>query len=181
MALMPLLLALASLAGLACFVWSTLTHFADTGERPWGMKAVFILPPLGVAATLATIALRPLSGWPLVGLALYAVALALFWWAIAATRKKNFSIAFSSDVPNLLVSSGPYAWVRHPFYTSYVLYWIAGPVGTGALWLWVFPAIMAVLYWRAARAEEEKFARSDFAEAYNAYKARTWMFAPWVI
>ncbi len=49
---------------------------------------------------------------------LYALSLGLFWWAILTAKGLDF--AFSDNVGNI-VTTGPFRFLRHPFYTSYML------------------------------------------------------------
>jgi protein-S-isoprenylcysteine O-methyltransferase Ste14 len=113
--------------------------------------------------------------------ALYLASLGLFWWAIHTNRAKPLSAVFSPDPPLHLVKRGPYRWIRHPFYTSYLLTWSAGVVATGRVWLICSLVIMTIIYWRAARQEEAKFLRSALASVYAAYRSRTGLFAPSVV
>lgn len=162
------------------FVWATRSHFVDTQELPLRMFLLFILTPTGTFGTLLTYYKQAsFHGFPRLGLMLYAMSLVLFWWAIVTTHaKRELSIAFSSDLPCSLIETGPYRWVRHPFYASYLLFWLAGFVITGAWWLAVILIVMMCLYCQAAATEENKFARSALAKEYAAYTARTWMFIP---
>src|SRR5205807_8586540 len=100
-------------------------------------------------------------------------ALALSSWAIRTGSPRALSAAFSPDTPQHLFDGGPYRFIRHPFYCSYLLTWTAGIVATA--WLWLLPslAVMLVIYLRAAVVEEEKFARSPLAGAYERYRSHT--------
>ncbi len=73
---------------------------------------------------------------------------------------------------------GPYRFVRHPFYCSYLLAWAAGFVATAQTWLLPTVAVMLVIYVRAAKLEEEKFTRSPLAGTYERYRSRTGLFLP---
>ncbi|MNC97641.1 hypothetical protein D3C83_153610 [compost metagenome] len=68
--------------------------------------------------------------------------------------------------------------MRHPFYASYLLYWLAGAVAIREAWLVPAFAVIVVLYVLAARTEERKFARSAVCDAYDAYRRKTGMFVP---
>jgi protein-S-isoprenylcysteine O-methyltransferase Ste14 len=114
----------------------------------------------------------------LVATILYVASLILFWWAVYTNRAKPLSAVFSPDLPRHFVSHGPYAWVRHPFYTSYLLTWLAGVAATGHLWLLSTVLVMVTIYWRAALLEEKKFFQTALASLYVAYKSRTGLFAP---
>ena len=77
-----------------------------------------------------------------------------------------------------LVTSGPYRYVRHPFYTSYLIFWTGLALGTWSLWAVPVLIVMLVLYAVAARSEEGKFSRTEMSADYAAYRARTGMFWP---
>ena len=111
-------------------------------------------------------------------LPIYLASLWLFWRAIAASRAARLLLAFDPGQPSALVRHGPYRIVRHPFYTSYLLFWTGWSI---AAWsAWTLPPLVAVLaiYIVAARTEEGKFARSPFAAEYETYRRRAGMFWP---
>jgi protein-S-isoprenylcysteine O-methyltransferase Ste14 len=114
----------------------------------------------------------------LAAIVLYAISVSLFWWAIAVNRKSPLSAAFSPDAPQHITNQGPYQIVRHPFYCSYLLAWTAGVFASYRWWLAITPATMLIVYWRAARWEENKFAHSSLAERYAAYRAEVGMLMP---
>jgi protein-S-isoprenylcysteine O-methyltransferase Ste14 len=165
-------------------VWGIYGHFLTVGKIEPGMKLVSLLSIFGMIWFLATRwAAGTLSqsadpGRDLVALALLAIFTILFWWAIRTTRQKRLSLAFSKDEPEFIHTTGPYAWIRHPFYTAYIIFWIATAVAAATLWFWVMPIIMTVLYLRAISIEERKFSASPVSSAYRAYKARTGMLFP---
>jgi len=106
------------------------------------------------------------------------VALALFEWARRTVRGMYFSWVFSTDTPTFLCHVGPFAYVRNPFYTSYLL-----TMGsTLVLVPTVFRALvflgMVIYFVAAARHEERKFARSGLAAEYGRYRERTGRFLP---
>lgn len=115
--------------------------------------------------------------FPAAALAACIAACALFLWA-AKHVSKSLTLAYSSDEPRLLYSSGPYRFIRHPFYTSYLLGYggVIAACGTGVSML--LGCIAVVLYTRAARFEEAKFSHSALKSSYDGYKASTGMFFP---
>jgi len=113
-----------------------------------------------------------------VGLLLYGLANWVFWAACRANRERRLSIAFTPDEPMHLMVSRVYRFIRHPFYTSYCLTWLAGAVAARSFLLLGEFAAMAAIYYCAARFEERKFAQSTFAEAYRTYRKGTGMFGP---
>jgi protein-S-isoprenylcysteine O-methyltransferase Ste14 len=120
----------------------------------------------------------PEAGW--VGTLFFVAALGLFWWAVRANKAKPLSVAYSRDSPQHLMQDGPYRLIRHPFYSSYCLCWIAGPIVAGQPLMWVAILLLFPFYFLAAKAEETKFLRSSLAEDYRLYKKRTGMFFPWI-
>ncbi|WP_273457329.1 methyltransferase family protein [Nevskia ramosa] len=160
----------------------------------WGMYR-FFTEPSGSNSGIDTIKLLgttlgfiSLSGIPLFGIAsvlggltallLCAASLALFWWAIRANRTRPLSFAFSEDEPSHLVSTGPYRWIRHPFYSAYLLAWLAVPVATLQPLMLMPLLAMGAIYVSAARVEEKKFDASVLAAAYARYRAQTGMLVP---
>ncbi len=106
------------------------------------------------------------------------MALVLFEWARRTVRGRFFSWIFSSDTPAFLCTTGPFAYVRNPFYTSYLLTMAsAAVIVPGVLRAAVFAGMM-IYFLRAALHEEKKFARSDLADEYARYKERTGRFLP---
>jgi|HubBroStandDraft_6_1064221.scaffolds.fasta_scaffold1306340_1 protein-S-isoprenylcysteine O-methyltransferase Ste14 len=108
----------------------------------------------------------------------YVAALGLFWWAVRTNLKRPLSAIFSRDVPEHLIQEGPYRFIRHPFYCSYLLTWMGGVLATQQLLLLVTVAVMFALYLCAARMEEQKFGCSSLGPRYERYQARTGLFLP---
>ncbi len=163
------------------FTWGMRRFFS----RPLGsnamMRLVVICGVVSAALHLAAL-LLPASGTAgrrVLGAALYLAAFLLFWSATAAWGKAGRpSVIGSPDEPSQLMQRGPYRWIRHPFYTSYLLAWSAGWVATGRWWLAPTVLILFGVYVIAALAEEQKFAVSPLAGAYANYRARTGLFIP---
>ena len=165
---------------LASFSWAMRKFFVQPAGLTAGMKVIktfgIVFGMLHLAAIMATQGVTSVRGAG--GAVLYLSSLGLFWWAINASLRKPLSAAFSPDLPAHLVAHGPYRMIRHPLYSSYLLCWLAGWVGTGRLWLAPTVAVMLVIYVLAAAAEEKKFTQSPLAEAYRRYRARTGLFFP---
>ncbi len=105
-------------------------------------------------------------------------ALVLFEWARRTIRGQFFSWIFSPDTPAFLLTAGPYAYVRNPFYTSYLLTMAAAVmIVPGVFRAAVFVA-MVIYFLRAALHEEKKFAGSELAGEYARYRHRTGRFLP---
>jgi protein-S-isoprenylcysteine O-methyltransferase Ste14 len=113
-----------------------------------------------------------------VGLALLALSLALLWWSIKHARGAGLGIAFSDALPNRVLQSGPYRVIRHPFYLSYILSWVATPFLSGWWLTAAIPILMTIVYVAAARAEEQQFSAGSLASDYEEYRARAAMLWP---
>jgi protein-S-isoprenylcysteine O-methyltransferase Ste14 len=97
---------------------------------------------------------------------------------VAASRTARLRFAFDPEGPRGLVTEGPYGYVRHPFYTSYLMFWLGWAVATGALLAALPVLLFGVIYVTAARAEERLFLASDMAGAYARYRSRTGFLLP---
>ena len=161
----------------AAFVWGVKSHFRSTGDMPPGMKLTSALSTLLFAAFLWHLAYGASELWP-IALILFTAALGVFAAAIKASRINRPTLAFDTDSPNFLLSHGPYRYVRHPFYLAYVLFWFGTAIAVHGLLAWAAPAIMTGLYIHAATREEQKFANSELASAYAAYRTRAGLFWP---
>ena len=170
----------AFVACLSSFNWGMYRFFTEPGG---GNSGIWSIKLLGTGMGLASLAGIPLFGArsassASTALLIYALSLALFWWAIDTNRTRPLSFAFSDDAPRHLVSSGPYRWVRHPFYSAYLLAWAGSAVATLQPLMLVPLAPMTAIYIAAAKIEERKFETSVLATAYACYRTRTGMFLP---
>jgi protein-S-isoprenylcysteine O-methyltransferase Ste14 len=165
--------------GLACFAafsWAVKRHFRATDAMPPGMKLIGASSLLGFLDFLWQLR-HGAEAWPVVAL-LFGLALWLFGWTVGTTRAFPPTLAFDTDSPDILFCHGPYRYVRHPFYLSYMLFWIGTAIGVATPSAWAVPLVMGTLYYRAALREEQKFARSGLAPDYDAYRRQAGMFLP---
>lgn len=83
-----------------------------------------------------------------------------------------------NDAPHSIVTYGAYKYVRHPFYSAFLL------ALTGTLIACPHPGTIACLVYAAlilhhtARGEERRLSSSEFGEEYRNYLARTGRFFP---
>lgn len=162
------------------FTWAIKGHFRVIGKTPFGTQLIKVVGGIFTLAHLVAL-FQPdaAQGWTAaLALFIFCVSFVLFWSCIRVNRERPFSLAFSTDKPQHLMARGPYRVVRHPFYLSYSLGWIAGIIASGRAWLLLSLAVMGTIYYRAAVAEERKFASSRLAAAYADYQRRTGMFIP---
>lgn len=166
------------------------------GSFAWGARCFFTRPSdlsrerkIMVATSRACVILQvAVLAWPgtvqdlfgAFGIVMFSLSLALYCLSIGVTLSQPLSIAHSDDLPRHLVTIGPYRYLRNPFYSAYLLAWFGGVVASGWLWFWLLPTALVhlLLYFRAAREEERKFARSPLAAEHAVYVRQTGMFFP---
>lgn len=109
--------------------------------------------------------------------ALLVLSTVMFVWALRSSQARLSEI-YSTDSPNFINRTGAYNVVRHPFYTSYLLMYLAGACVTPPPVLLIQTLIMLAFYYHGARFEERKFSESSLAEDYRAYRQEVGMFFP---
>src|SRR5262245_36733688 len=116
--------------------------------------------------------------WAIAGIAMYVTATLLFLSALEAARRVPLPRTFVDDpMPRALITRGPFAVIRHPFYVAYSLAWLAAPVATHGPLVTIFALIAIGGYVVAARREERQL-EDRFGEAYRAYRHGTGMVLP---
>ena len=159
----------------------------SAGARPWrggiGLRLIAILL---IASALRSPSLREflaetqrfaghssLLGWT-------GVALCLFGFSLAINARwhlgRNWGMPMSRNEQPELVTSGPYAVIRHPIYTGLILAMLGSVLGVNITWALLLVPVGAYFTYAARR--EETLMLQLFPEQYAAYMARTGMLAP---
>jgi protein-S-isoprenylcysteine O-methyltransferase Ste14 len=119
----------------------------------------------------------PLAGWlRWAGFALGFASLALWAWT-QAVLGKEWSPQLQLREEHHLVTTGPYAWMRHPLYTA-MFGWAASLALLTANWVFVALAALSIAGLVARVPREEQMMIEEFGEAYRAYMKRTGRFFP---
>lgn len=160
------------IAIVAQYSWSLRAHFAST-KVPAG---TMLISAVVVISLISYLYLQWNFEQPalakVAGIVLMAASLGLFWAAIFASREARLLLAFDEKKPHGLVSIGPYRYVRHPFYLSYLIFWAGWALATWHL-LGLLPLVVIVgIYVSAALGEERKFENSPLADEYRKYRGR---------
>jgi len=102
--------------------------------------------------------------------------------AVCARRHlgRNWSQAVTVKEGHELITSGPYALVRHPIYTGVLLGFTGSAMGRGELRGLLALAIVLGAYWYKLRLEE-KWMRAHFGEQYESYSRRVAALVPYLI
>jgi protein-S-isoprenylcysteine O-methyltransferase Ste14 len=148
-------------------------HGGPTAETERSQKIIMWIASIGFAATLVVPSLDHRAHWSTVPI--YAVIagnalIALGWMIIILVFREN---PFSSATVELMadqrvISTGPYAIVRHPMYSGSILYFLGIPLALGSWWGLLFVLLMTPMFiWRLL--DEEKFLEANLA-GYSSYK-----------
>jgi len=147
---------------------------ARTEETAAQQKVQSVVQLLALV-TLALAATDHRKGWSslsapvcVVGLALMAVAL----YMVFLVFKTNTYAAATVQVDQnqQVISSGPYALVRHPMYSSLTLQLIATPLALGSLWA-LLPGVVLIAVLGVRALDEEKFLATNLV-GYTEYMSR---------
>jgi len=161
-------------ATFAAFGWALRRYFIVAGEMPRRMRLLAISgSAYSIWQLYLLLHVETSPGWSLAAGFLCSVSLALFAGALLAARENRLHVAFTEEAPGALIQTGPFRWLRHPIYTSYLLAWLAGVVATRSIALACFWPCMALQYVAAARLEERAFMNGPRREEYAAYLERT--------
>ncbi len=119
----------------------------------------------------------PLPAWlRWAGLALFVLGDGLLTWTLISLGK-NLTDTVVTRREHTLVTNGPYAWVRHPFYDC-VGSLIAGSALLAANWFIVAAGtLLLVMFVTRCAIEEEKLI-VRFGDEYRRYMERTGRFFP---
>ena len=93
------------------------------------------------------------------------------------TLGKNLTDTVVTRAEHVLVTSGPYRWVRHPFYVAFLLAVTANSLVTANWFLALTGGIAFGLMVLRTRTEEENLIER-FGEEYLKYMERTGRFFP---
>ncbi len=162
----------------------------SVGRRPWGWEAVLrvlvialILIALQVPAVRqaardeeAWAAARALMG--LAGAVLCVLGFGLAFWARVHIGR-NWGRPMSRKADPELVTSGPYAFVRHPIYAGMILAMLGSSLAMSLFWALPLAAFGGYFVYSARR--EERIMTELFPEQYPAYRTRTKMLVPFVL
>jgi len=97
-------------------------------------------------------------------------------WTIAHNKPGNFSILPEPRANARLVTTGPYAHIRHPLYFGLILFAFGCAIGWNTLLHWTAAGALAIVLDLKSR-REERFLLERFLE-YRDYAARTTRLIP---
>ena len=168
----------------ASFIWAALFFFktGNSGSK----RGKVLIGLMGFASVLVCMAALLQCTWQALptqwmGVTLLLLSFALFWWAIRTVSNTPLDFAFSTRAPDRLVTQGPYAYWRHPFYASYSFGWLGAAFIAQSVWPLFVTIAMAFVYCRAALSEERNFKSGELGDEYQRYSEKSKLIVPWVI
>jgi protein-S-isoprenylcysteine O-methyltransferase Ste14 len=148
----------------------------------WATALPFILCPLLlIRAYLAGAApAAPASGraLALVAVAAGTASTALIFYTIGTHRTPVALWHQEEDEPQSIVTHGAYRRIRHPFYTSYLLAFVAALAVFPDLVLFGLSVYTLAILNHTARKEERRLCASTFGADYRTYMTGTGRFFP---
>jgi protein-S-isoprenylcysteine O-methyltransferase Ste14 len=109
----------------------------------------------------------PVKGLAWLGLAL---AGALIFWTLAANTYLSRMARIQEDRGQVVVTAGPYRFVRHPMYSGIILLFIGMPIALGSLWALLPGAVIGALF-VLRTAKEDRMLRDELS-GYAEYAQR---------
>lgn len=169
--------------------WTQSRRVKATARRESWLSRGLHVGPLLIAALLLWMPRLPLpvlgdrwlavSLWQLLaGSALTAAGLCFTVWA-RRHLGSNWSVVVTIKQGHELVTSGPYAWVRHPIYTGLLLAFAGSALAQGE-WRGLLALALAAAALRRKLGIEERWLREQFGPAYDAYSQRVAALLPFV-
>ena len=158
----------------------TFRHFNRREKEPFGATFITVAAVLGTLTNVALWWRLPPAGGAL-ALAMIALAIALYVLAVRASDGQGFWRAFSTRTPPDVVDTGIYRYLRHPFYVSYMIYWLSWCALNSYHLVSLLIAALMITVYVAAALKEERLLTSNFGERYIRYSHQTRMFVPWIV
>jgi protein-S-isoprenylcysteine O-methyltransferase Ste14 len=159
---------------------------AGLGREGWFYRLRWLLgPPFGLVLLLYLFRPRTISAftvpvwlplrWLGVGLLVLSVAL-LCWVHVALGRNFNTTLVLRRD--HELITTGPYRWVRHPMYSSFIMLFVGLMLVSRNALLGGLSGLFLLALVKVRTPMEEAQLRERFGSSYDAYRARTGLLWP---
>lgn len=144
-------------------------------EKEPAQKFIMLCASIGFIALLVVPALDRRFGWstvPLDGVIAGDALVAIGFYLISLVYRENTFTSATIEIAEnqRVISTGPYAFVRHPMYASGSLYLLGTPLALGSYWGFLpIAAMMPFLIWRLI--DEERFLARNLP-GYSEYQKR---------
>jgi protein-S-isoprenylcysteine O-methyltransferase Ste14 len=118
---------------------------------------------------LPIVAAAMLAGW--LGALVFAFALALLVWAIAAMTRGGSNVPTNRPTTTI-VHGGPYRFTRNPIYLAMALGLIGLAIAFNTLWLLLVSVPFGLVIRYGVVAREEAYLERKFGNVYRCYRSR---------
>jgi protein-S-isoprenylcysteine O-methyltransferase Ste14 len=172
-------------------VWTVFSFTAKASRGPRRsdvLRVIRFALLVGIGSAIANFIARgrlsfalpehPSAALAWLGAACAVLGISLAVWS-RVTLGRNWGMPATLRAEPELVTSGPYALVRHPIYTG-ILLAMVGSALAGSAALFMVAAVLAIHFVTSALIEERDM-RAQFPNTYPAYAARTKMLIPYVL
>ncbi len=116
----------------------------------------------------------------LCGMLLALISLVLYEWTRRTVIDRNFYTGLGGEVPAAVCESGPYKYLRHPFYLSYMIAFLGAAAAFPSLVTVAVSALGIALFVYMAFDDERVLLQSKLAADYQTYRKRVGRFMPQV-
>ena len=168
----------------AASFWSHRIKKRDATCQTWTYRVAIIAGSILLAPwTAQALAEKPL--WEVDYAGAYALAgvmlagISLTWWA-RTHLGRLWSSAITLKEGHRVISTGPYAYVRHPIYTGLITALLATAAAEATVAALVGAALIVFGLWLKAHAEERFLMVELGADAYGSYCRRVPMLVPFL-
>ncbi len=109
----------------------------------------------------------------------FALGYGFSFWAVLSNPFFTTNVRIQDDRDHLVITSGPYALIRHPGYAGVLFAHIALPFVLGSIWAFV-PAIVGTIFFILRTSREDQLLQEGLA-GYREYQTRVrWRLLPGV-
>ncbi len=179
-------MALSALTGLPHRLRSATNEKLDRTQEGWSMMLGLRLAALlAIVATVVYVAAPATMEWSRIFLPAWARYLgagllfggaAFMAWTMAALGR-NLTDTVVTRRDHQLVTTGPYAWMRHPFYFAYLLQWLGAALLASNAAIALLHCVVWTLLLIRARTEDAMLS-NRFGQQYQQYRKRVGVFWP---
>jgi len=144
------------------------------------LMAIVLLATTSIPLPWLYLQLWPSGLWPFwLGAALTVAGLLFAVWArVHLGRNWSRSVTIKQD--HELITTGPYALVRHPIYTGILAGFLGMAIAISQVRGFVVLALIFFAFWIKLRMEEE-WMRSQFGETYATYTRHSSALVPYIL
>lgn len=144
------------------------------------LVAIVLLATTSIPLPWLYLELWPSGLWPFwLGAALTVAGLLFAVWA-RVHLGKNWSRSVTIKQDHELITTGPYALVRHPIYTGILAGFFGMAIAISQVRGFVVLALIFLAFWIKLRLEEE-WMRSQFGETYATYTRHSAALVPYIL